>query len=139
MIDASDRFLSEWHRIVAARDVASLPRVLAEDVALAAPPYWEPLRGRVVVVHLLGLILETIEGFTYHREWKSENEYALEFTGTVSGLNLQGIDLISLNDAAVVRRIDVLIRPANAVDALRSVITPRIGAFLAELNSKGGT
>jgi hypothetical protein len=130
----ADRFLTEWHRIVSEKDLPGLTGVLAEDVSLAAPPYWEAFRGRVIVQHLLGLILDTIEGFTYHREWQSGSEYALEFTGTVSRLNLQGIDLISLNDRSEIQKLDVLIRPANAVEALREVVAPQIGAFLASLN-----
>lgn len=136
MSHTTDAFLTEWHRIVAEKDIESLLPVLAEDITLSAPPYWEPFRGTAIVHHLLRLILDTIEGFTYHREWTSGNEYALEFTGTVSGLNLQGIDLISLNDGSEIQNIDVLIRPANAVDALREVVAPKIGAFLAGLNSK---
>ena len=129
---------TEWHRIVAERDLESLSGLLAADIALSAPPYWEPFRGPVIVHHLLGLILETIEGFTYHREWRAGNEYALEFTGTVSGLNLQGMDLVTLNAAGEIEKLDVLIRPANAVDALREVVAPKIGAFLASLNAKDG-
>lgn len=131
MADEADGWLSEWHRIVSEKDVDSLARLLAEDVSLAAPPYWEPFRGRVIAHHLLGLILDTIEEFTYHREWRNGSEYALEFTGTVAGLNLQGLDLISLNDRGEVQKLDVLIRPANAVEALREIVAPRIGAFLA--------
>jgi hypothetical protein len=63
-----DRFLPEWHRIVAERDVPALGAVLAPDVTLGAPPYWSKLAGRDLVQHLLGLIVHTVEGFTYQRE-----------------------------------------------------------------------
>jgi len=127
----ADRFLTEWHRIVAAKDLDGLDRVLAPDIALSAPPYWEPFRERDLVHHLLGLILETIEDFTYHREWQNGREIALEFTGSVAGRNLQGIDLITLDDADQVANLDGLIRPANAVEALRDAIAPKITAYLA--------
>lgn len=38
MKETPDRFLAEWRRIVAERDVAALAAVLAPDVALGAPP-----------------------------------------------------------------------------------------------------
>jgi hypothetical protein len=125
-----DVFLDEWHRIVRERDVPALAALLAPEVEIGAPPYWEPLRGRELVQHLLGLILETIEGFTYHREWRAGAELALEFHGRVSGLELQGIDLISLDAAGRIHRLDVPMRPVNAVVALREAIAPRMAEYL---------
>jgi hypothetical protein len=40
-----DAFLDEWHRIVRERDVPALSGLLAPEVAVGAPPYWEPFRG----------------------------------------------------------------------------------------------
>jgi hypothetical protein len=84
-----DRFLEEWHRIVRERDTAAIADILADDVAIGAPPYWSKVEGKDVVAHLLGLILETIEDFTYHRQWRQDCELALEFVGHVDGNNLQ--------------------------------------------------
>jgi len=126
-----DNFLSEWHRVVAGKDREALFGLLAEDVSMGAPPYFEKLRGRDVVQHLLGLILHTIDEFTYHREWQNQGELALEFTGRVGELQLQGIDLISLDDDFVVGNLDVLIRPMNALEALRETIAPQMTAYLS--------
>jgi hypothetical protein len=123
-------FLDEWHRLVRERDVPELAALLAPDVEIGAPPYWEPLRGQALVQHLLGLILETIEGFAYHREWKMGHEFALEFRGRVGALELQGIDLISLDASGRIRRLDVLMRPVNGVIALREAIAPRMMEYL---------
>ena len=126
-----DNFLSEWHRVVAGKDREALFGLLAEDVSMGAPPYFEKLRGRDVVQHLLGLILHTIDEFTYQREWQNQGELALEFTGRVGELRLQGIDLISLDDDFVVWNLDVLIRPMNALEALREIIAPQMTAYLS--------
>ncbi len=126
-------FLKQWHRIAEERDIAAIEDLLAEEVSLGAPPYWTKLQGRRMVNHLLGLILQTIEGFTYHREWTDGAELALELTGRVGELDVQGIDLISLDDENKVRNIDVMIRPVNAVIALQKIISPKMEAFL-----KGG-
>ena len=131
MGDPADAFLTEWHRIVAERDLVALETALAEDVAIGAPPYWEKLRGRPLVHHLLGCIIRTIENFTYHREWRHGNELALEFTGRVGELDLQGIDLITLDENGVIRNLDVLMRPVNAVLSLREIIAPQMAEFLA--------
>jgi hypothetical protein len=126
-----DRFLTVWHRVVAERDLAALPDLIASDITMGAPPYWQKLQGERIVGHLLGLIVHTIEGFTYHREWTQGAELALEFTGKVGDLDLQGIDLITLNGDGRVQNLDVLMRPVNAVIALREAIAPKMAAFLA--------
>ena len=129
--DRVDRWLEEWHRIVAEKDLITLKGLLAEDIELGAPPYWAKLQGRPMVHHLLGLIIHTIEDFTYHREWCAGGEYALEFTGHVAENDLQGIDLISVNEHGVIRRFDVLIRPVDTVIELRNVIAPQMAEFLS--------
>jgi hypothetical protein len=125
-------FLERWHRIVAERDLTALHDVLAADVTLGAPPYWNKLTGRPVVERLLGLILETIDGFRYRREWVAGRELALEFHGRVGELELQGIDLITLDADGRIASIDVPMRPMNAVAALRERIAPRMAEWLAQ-------
>jgi hypothetical protein len=132
MPDPIDTFDSEWHRIVAEKDRIGLERVLAEDITIGVPPYWQKLHGRTIAVHLLDLIIHTIEDFTYHREWRNGRELALEFTGHVGDVELQGIDLISLDERCVVTNLDVLMRPVNAIIELRGVIAPQMAAFLEE-------
>jgi hypothetical protein len=90
------------------------------------------------VHHLLGLIIQTIEDFTYHREWHDDaggrGEIALEFHGHVGDFDLQGIDLISLNDRGEIQNLDVAIRPMNALGALRDVIAPQMAEYLKNLS-----
>jgi len=132
MSDPFDAFEREWHRIVAEKDRAGLERVLAEDVTLGVPPYWQKLHGRPIAVHLLMLIVHTIEDFTYHREWRDGREFALEFRGHVGDIELQGIDLLTLDEQGTVVNLDVLMRPANAIIELRGVIAHQMAAFLEE-------
>ena len=136
MTSAQNDFLERWHRLVAEKDLDALEGVLADDVSMGAPPYWDKLSGRPIVHHLLGLIIHTIEDFTYHREWHDDSrgagEIALEFHGHLGELDLQGIDLITLNDRNQVQNLDVMIRPMNALGKLREVIAPQMMDFLSE-------
>jgi len=140
-----EQFLANWHRIVAAKDLEALRDLLAEDVTMGAPPYWQKTQGRDLVHHLLGVIINTIDGFTYHREWGgtknsdeagdgiSDNparEIALEFTGKIGKRDLQGVDLLTLNAQGKLQNLDVMIRPENAIAPLREVVTPQMMAFI---------
>lgn len=137
MASVNAEFLAKWHPVVKERDLAGLETLLAPDVSMGAPPYWDRLRGRPLVHHLLGLIIHTIKDFSYHREWHDDSrgngEIALEFHGHVGELDLQGIDLISLNDRGEIQKLDVVIRPMNALAALRDVITPQMAVYLRNL------
>jgi hypothetical protein len=138
MPEGARRFLTEWHRIVAEKDLAALPAMLAEDISMGAPPYWARLQGRDLVQHLLGLVVHTIEDFSYHREWQDGHELALEFTGHVGDLDLQGVDLITLDDRFAIRSLDVVMRPVNAVLALREAIAPQMAEFLRRAAGSAG-
>jgi hypothetical protein len=138
MTSVNADFLARWHPVVQERDLVELERLLASDVTMGAPPYWDKLSGRPLVHHLLGLIIHTIEDFTYHREWHDDSlgrgEIALEFRGHVGELDLQGIDLISLNEHGEIQNLDVVIRPMNALSALRDVIAPQMANYLRKMN-----
>jgi hypothetical protein len=123
-----DRFLETWRGAVAEGNVDALAALLAANATLGAPPYWTKFEGAPLVRFLLGLILETIDDFSYHREWRNGRDLALEFTGRVDGLDLQGIDLITLDDAGRVANLDVLMRPMNAVQALIARVAPQMQA-----------
>lgn len=128
-------FLANWHRLVANRDLAALEDILAEDVTMGAPPYWDKLQGKPIVHHLLGLIISTIDDFSYHRQWHTDSsgrdEIVLEFMGHVGELDLQGVDLISLNERGELQNLDVMIRPMNALEALRDIVAPQMMEFLS--------
>lgn len=123
-------FLTEWHRVVREKDVDAAGALLEDDITLGAPPYWTKLSGKEIVSHLLGLIVNTIEGFQYHREWVDGRELALEFTGRLGDKELQGIDLISLSPNHRIANLDVLMRPLNGIKALREAIAPQMQEFL---------
>jgi hypothetical protein len=96
---------------------------------MGAPPYWNRIEGKAVVAQLLGIIVETITDFTYHRQWVNGAELALEFEGHVGDCALQGIDLITLGEDGLITRLDVMIRPENALVLLRERVGPRMVEF----------
>jgi hypothetical protein len=128
-----DGFLTEWHRIIREKDAAAFPAILAENVAIGPPPYWNRLEGKDTVAFLLGVILNTIENFEYRREWRDGAELALEFTGNVEGKSLQGIDLITVDSDGLLARIDVPMRPVEAINILMEKVQPQMMKYLESL------
>ena len=65
--------------------------------------------------NILQGVIDTVEGFTYRQQWIDGNDIILEFTGTVDGKGLVGIDKITLGDDGRMVRIEVLMRPLNTL------------------------
>ena len=130
----SRAWLEKWNATVDARDLDGITAALADDVSMGAPPYWNELHDKEVVGRLLGVIVDTIEDFTYHRQWIDDNELALEFRGHVGDLGLHGIDLITLNEGGQIQHLDVMIRPANALMELMGIVGQKMQAILADLD-----
>lgn len=108
-------FLDSWHRAVETRDEALLASIIAEGCELHSPVVWKPTADKHYLLHILMGVITTIDGFDYRQQWVEGNEILLEFTGTVDGKGLVGIDKISLDDDGQMNRIEVLIRPMNTL------------------------
>jgi len=108
-------FLAEWHGAVETRDRNRLAAIIAEGCELHSPVVWKPSSDKHYLLHILMGVIQTVEGFAYRAEWVDGNEIILEFTGTVDGMGLVGIDKISLDENGHMCRIEVLIRPLNTL------------------------
>ncbi|WP_300541695.1 hypothetical protein [Maricaulis sp.] len=108
-------FLDTWHAAVRERSQAKLESIIAEGCELHSPVVWKPSADKHYLLHILMGVITNIEGFAYRQDWIDGNEIMLEFTGTVDGKDLVGIDKITLDDAGKMARIEVLIRPLNTL------------------------
>lgn len=126
--ETARRFLDAWHSVVSTRDFARLPDLIAEDAELCAPLYWKPRQGRDTVARLIAGVGVSFGPLIYEREWVSGDELALEFRTTIDGLELKGIDLITLDETGRIKRIEVMLRPPNALQALRAKMEALLAA-----------
>jgi len=108
-------FLDHWHEAVRQRDGQKLDAIIAEGCELHSPVVWKPSSDKRYLLHILSGVINLVEGFDYRQQWVDGNEIILEFTGTVDGKGLVGIDKITLNDEGKMIRIEVLIRPLNTL------------------------
>jgi hypothetical protein len=108
-------FLDTWHQAVRDRDADLIASIIAEGCELHSPVVWKPSADKHYLVHILMGVINTVEGFEYRKEWVEGDDLILEFTGTVDGKGLVGIDKITLDDQGHMARIEVLIRPLNTL------------------------
>lgn len=131
MSAAGTATLERWHAFASTGDAAILDEVLADDVEFRPPTYWSARRGKLEVMLILGTVAGVFEDFRYEREWVDGDDWALEFTASVDGLVLKGVDLIRLDAHGKIAEFEVVARPPNAVAALRAAMEERLRPLLA--------
>lgn len=117
----SDRkVIDRWHRLVAARDLAALDDLLADDVVFQSPAVHSPQVGKAVTRRYLEAALKVLnnDSFRYVGEWFAERSAVLEFETVIDGLQLNGVDVITWDVADRIVRFKVMVRPIKALQAL---------------------
>lgn len=127
MSTPADIGLQRWHEVVASRDPAVLPGMIAADAVFRSPAVHTPQEGRDTVIAYLSAALVVLgPELAYHDTWQRENDAVLRFTTVVDGMQVEGVDLITWDDDGLIVSFTVMIRPMKALTAV-------IGAMAAQL------
>jgi hypothetical protein len=110
--------LSRWHRFVETQNPEILEEILADEVKFHSPFVWKPKDGKAVTIQILMTVTTVFEDFRYVREIVDGQNAALEFEARVGELTLRGVDLIQTGEDGKIVDFEVMVRPANALQAL---------------------
>jgi hypothetical protein len=127
--------LKRWHEMVAARDLSALPALLSPQVVFRSPMAHTPYPGPQATSLILGTVLHVFEGFTYHRELASADglSVVLEFSASVHGKDLKGIDMIRFDGDGRIVEFEVMVRPMSGLQALGDEMGRRLAPYLAKM------
>jgi ketosteroid isomerase-like protein len=103
------RAAAESGDLDAARDL------LAPDIVFHSPVTFHPFIGRDTVAQLLTLVAGTFEDFRYTDELDADGAHALIFRASVAGKELEGIDLLRLDDDGLIADFTVMVRPLSGL------------------------
>lgn len=113
---------ASWHAYMdGGKDGAALRAMLAEDAVFHSPVVHTPQVGRDKVFGYLdaaGHVLGGEPSFAYVRELIDGNELMMEFTATIDGIHINGIDLVTFDDDGLVKDFKVMVRPMKAMNML---------------------
>ncbi|MDH4585720.1 nuclear transport factor 2 family protein [Pseudomonas sp. BN415] len=125
--------LQRWHDMVAQQDLSALPELLATNVVFRSPMAHTPYPGPVVVSTILNTVLKVFVDFTYHRQLATADglSVVLEFSASVGGRELKGIDMIRFDEQGKIVEFEVMVRPMSGLQALGEEMGRRLGAYLA--------
>ena len=112
--------LAGWHQLVRENNPDALDTLLDEDAVFLSPIVHTPQHGRAKSALYLRAALALLNNgsFRYVGEWTAQLSAVLEFEGVVDGITINGVDMIWWNDAGLITRFKVMVRPLKAVNML---------------------
>lgn len=124
--------LEAWHRMVAARDLSQVESLCAREAVFRSPVAHTPYAGSGMVAAFLQQAVLTFENFRYHRTFVAgPHAVVLEFSASVSGKELRGIDMITFDAEGRFLDFEVMVRPASGLQALGAEMARRLAPLLA--------
>ena len=111
---------------VEAKDIDRAIGCLAPDVSFNSPVAFKPFEGAEAVSGVLRAVFETFEDFEYTDEFQTGDAHVLVFRAHVGDKQLQGIDLLRLNDDGLIEDFTVMVRPASGLMALGAAMGPKV-------------
>lgn len=124
--------LELWHEILQQRDPGRLDEVLAEDCVFLSPVVHTPQVGRDLTRFYLTGAFHVLanDTFRYVREVVSGNHAVLEFVCEIDGISINGVDILTFDDAGRISEFKVMVRPLKAINLLHA----RMKSMLEELS-----
>lgn len=111
-----------FERAVKARDVDALVDALTPDVVFRSPVVYRPYEGRELVSTVLRAAVSVFEDFEYVQRLESDEGVALIFKARVGDREVDGLDLLRLDDDGLVAELTVMVRPMSGVQALAAAM-----------------
>ncbi len=128
MMNAQPDGLAKWHRFVSEKDMQALAEALADDVLFRSPVLWKPKEGKATAMLYLSSAARVLEDFTYQRQFVGDNAVVLEFSARVGSLSVKGVDIIQFNAAGQIVDFEVMVRPANGLQALGAAMAQQLAS-----------
>jgi hypothetical protein len=116
--------LQAWHDYVASHDEKKLWDMLHPDVVFESPVVHSPQQGREITFKYLKAAFVVLggPGFRYAGQWENHTGAVLEFVNEIQGICLNGIDMITWNEAGQITHFKVMVRPLKAINMLHQVM-----------------
>ena len=113
--------LKKWHQAIATRDISMLDEILADDVIFYSPVVWTPQEGKALATMYLSAAFYVLGGndFKYVKEVVFGNIACLEFSTKVDDIIVNGVDIITTNEAGKIVEFKVMVRPLKGMTILK--------------------
>ena len=110
-----------WHEISRGRDMDRLEEVLAENCVFMSPVVHTPQKGRELTrAYLTAAFGVFNDSFRYIKEVVTPQHAVLEFVCDLDGIVINGVDIMTFDEAGKIVEFKVMVRPLKAVNLLHA-------------------
>ena len=122
--------IQRWIHFIESHDPAELDAMLADDVVFYSPAVFTPQEGRAKTAMYLNAAARVFGGTDFHYvgQWSAERSAVLEFTATLDGVVVDGIDMIHWNEDGKIVSFKVMVRPFKGLQAVMTQMAAQLGA-----------
>src|SRR5271165_3419322 len=106
---------TQFRASVESMDIDAAHELLAEDIVFHSPAPFHPFVGRETVTRLLSLVSQTFEDFRYTDELHGDGAHALIFRASIGDREIEGIDLLRLDEEGLISDFTVMLRPLSGL------------------------
>ena len=125
--------LDIWHDMLRGRDLARLDDILAEDCVFLSPVVHTPQQGRELTKLYLTAALNVFnETFHYEKEVVTTQYAVLEFVCDVDGIVVNGVDIMTFDEAGRITEFKVMVRPLKAINLLHAKMKAMLEGLSAQ-------
>jgi hypothetical protein len=141
--------MSNWHLHLKGQLAGGLDTLLADDCIFYSPVVFSPQKGKELTKMYLNAAGNTFSGgdkdkapsqtaspFKYTKEVLSGNCAVLEFETHIEDKYVNGVDIITCNDAGLIIEFKVMIRPLQAVNMLHQQMQAMLASMQASAPGK---
>ncbi len=120
--------IARWKEFAKSGDFAVLADLLAEDVVFRSPVVHRPQRGKAITLKYLTAAFDVLNNETFRciGEWRAERSAVLEFTTTIEGIEIDGVDIIAWDEEGRIVDFKVMARPLKAINLLHRLMGERL-------------
>jgi hypothetical protein len=97
------------------KDIAAASELFAPEIVFHSPATFHPFVGRETVTRLLEIVADTFEDFRYTDELDADGAHALIFRAAIDGREIEGIDLLRLDEDGLIADFTVMLRPISGL------------------------
>jgi SnoaL-like domain len=125
--------LDIWHDMVRQRDLGRLDDILADDCVFISPIMHTPQQGRDLTrLYLTGALNVFNDTFHYVKEIVAAKHAVLEFACEVDGILINGVDIMTFDDAGKIIEFKVMVRPLKAVNLMQAKMRAMLESMAAK-------
>ena len=123
--------VQQWHELIKSKNADGLSSILAEEVVFYSPVVFKAQEGKQLATLYLSAAYYVLlnEHFKYVKEILNDRQAALEFETQIDGITINGIDIITWNEAGKIIEFKVMVRPLKGVQKIHEMMKKMLENF----------